>query len=98
MEKYDVVLAHALAGEYLGKSYIFLDAGSGAKHHMTCELLSYLNEHLTIPIIVGGGITTAKSANALVEAGADYIVTGSKLEDLPSTKELNNFTQAVHQV
>ena len=78
------------------KSLIFLESGSGAKYHTTCEILSYLKSYLTIPIIVGGGINTAESADALVKAGADYIVIGSKLEELPNSADLIKFTQAVH--
>ena len=97
MEKHDIILAHALAGQYLGKSLIFLESGSGAKNHVTCEILTYIKPHLTIPIIVGGGVNSAASADALVKAGADYIVTGTQLEDLPRRTELIKFTQAVHQ-
>ena len=98
MGKHDIILAHALAGQYLGKSLIFLESGSGAKEHATCEIVSYLKPHISIPIIVGGGVNTAGSADSLVKAGADYIVTGSKIENLPSNNELIQFTQAVHQL
>ena len=97
MVKHDIILAHALAGQYLGKSLIFLESGSGAKEHASCEILSYLKPHLSIPIIVGGGVNTAESADLLVKAGADYIVTGSQIEKLPSSTELIKFTQGVHQ-
>ena len=97
MEKHDIILAHALAGQYLGKSLIFLESGSGSKEHATCEIVSYLKPHLSIPIIVGGGVNTAESADMLVKAGADYIVTGSQIENLPSSTELIQFTQAVHR-
>ena len=97
MEKHDIILAHALAGQYLGKSLIFLESGSGAKEHAACEIVSYLKPHLSIPIIVGGGVNTAESADLLVKAGADYIVTGSQIENLPSSTDLIQFTQAVHQ-
>ena len=98
MEKHDIILAHALAGQYLGKSLIFLESGSGAKEHATCDIVSYLKPHLSIPIIVGGGINTAESAYSLIKAGADYIVTGSQIENLPNSDELIKFTQAVHQL
>ena len=97
MDKHDIILAHALAGEYLGKSLIFLETGSGAKQHASCEILTYIKPHLTTPIIVGGGVNTAESADALVNAGVDYIVTGTQVEHLPSSNELFKFTQAVHQ-
>ncbi len=97
MDKHDIILAHALAGQYLGKSILFLESGSGAIKHITCEILSYIKPYLTIPIIVGGGIRTAESAYDLVKSGADYVVTGSQIEDLPSSSELIKFTQSIHQ-
>jgi hypothetical protein len=33
----------------------------------------------------------------LVSSGAGYIVTGTKIEENPSIKELQEFTNAVHQ-
>ena len=97
MEKHDIILSHALAGEYLGKSIIFLEAGSGARYHAACEILTYIKPYLNIPIIVGGGVNTAESAASLVSAGADYIVTGSQLENLPKSRNLIKFTKAIHK-
>ena len=97
MEKHDIILAHALAGQFLGKSLIFLETGSGAEVHAASEIISYMKPHLSIPIVVGGGINTVKSANALVNAGADYIVTGTQIENLPTRAQLMKFTQAVHR-
>ena len=96
MNKHEIILEHALAGEYLGKKYIFLDAGSGAKHHITCEIISYLKSYITIPIIVGGGINTVESASRLVNSGADYIVTGTQIEHFPNNHKLIQFTNSVH--
>ena len=98
MGKHDIILAHALAGQYLGKSLVFLESGSGAKEHATCEIVAYIKPYLSIPIIVGGGVNTAESADLLVKSGADYIVTGSQIENLPSSNVLIQFTQAVHQL
>ena len=97
MDKHDIILAHALAGEYLGKSFIFLESGSGAEHHASFAIVKYLKDYLSIPIIVGGGVNTAESAYKLVKAGADYIVTGSQIEKLPSKTKLIKFTKAIHQ-
>jgi len=52
---------------------------------------------LHIPIVVGGGVNTPASARTLVSSGAGYIVTGTKIEENPSIKELQEFTNAVHQ-
>jgi len=96
MNKKDIILAHALAGEYLGNKFVFLENGSGAKDHAECEIISIISKQINIPIIVGGGVNTSKSAGQLVSSGADYIVTGTQIEKLPSSKTLLEFTQAVH--
>ena len=98
MNKHDIILAHALAGEYLGNSIVFLESGSGAQNHAASEVVSIISKQLKIPIIVGGGINTSASAQSLVRSGAGYIVTGTKIEQNPSIKELLKFTNAVHQL
>ena len=98
MNKHDIILAHALAGEYLGNSFVFLESGSGAENHAASEVVSIISKQLKIPIIVGGGINTSSSAQSLVKSGAGYIVTGTKIEQNPSIKELLKFTNAVHQL
>ena len=96
MNKHDIILAHALAGEYLGNRLVFLEAGSGAENHAASDVVSIISKQLQIPIIVGGGINTPASARILVSSGAGYIVTGTKIEQNPSIKELQEFTNAVH--
>ena len=96
MNKHDIILAHALAGEYLGNRLVFLEAGSGAENHAASDVVSIISKQLQIPIIVGGGINTPASARILVSSGAGYIVTGTKIEHNPSIKELQEFTNAVH--
>ena len=98
MNKHDIILAHALAGEYLGNNFVFLETGSGAQNHAASEVVSIISKQLIIPIIVGGGINTSASAQSLVSSGAGYIVTGTKIEQNPSIKELLKFTNAVHQL
>ncbi|MBC8255773.1 MAG: geranylgeranylglyceryl/heptaprenylglyceryl phosphate synthase [Candidatus Marinimicrobia bacterium] len=98
MNKHDIIMAHALAGEYLGNKFVFLEAGSGAENHAASEVVSILSEQLQIPIIVGGGVNTPKSVKSLVKSGAGYIVTGTKIEQNPSLDELLEFTNAVHQI
>jgi len=98
MNKQDIILAHALAGEYLGNKFIFLEAGSGAKNHATCDIISLISKKIQIPIIVGGGVNTSNSARELVSSGASYIVTGSLIEKLPSSKTLLTFTQSIHRL
>ena len=96
MNKHDIILAHALAGEFLGIKLLVFETGSGAKNHTASEIISIISKQIKIPIIVGGGVNTSKSAQELVSSGAGYIVTGTQIEKLPSLKTLSEFTQAVH--
>ena len=98
MTKPDIILAHALAGQYLGNKLIFLEAGSGANNHAAGGIISLLRDNLNIPIVVGGGVNTVFSARELVENGAGYLVTGTQIENKPSLETLKLFTNAIHSV
>jgi len=76
--------AYALAGQYLGMRLIYLEAGSGAEQPIPPETVKTVRSVLDVPLIVGGGIRTGKTAESLVEAGADIIVTGTVLEEAES--------------
>ena len=95
MNKVDIVLAHALAGQYLGNKFIFLECGSGASNIASTEIVETLSRRLEIPIIVGGGITTAKSAKLLSDAGARFIVVGSHIENGASIENLKQITSSI---
>ena len=73
----------ALAGILQGKKVIFFDAGSGAKDSVPPEMIQQITELNKVPVIVGGGIKTRKEAEALINAGANVIVVGNKIEETP---------------
>ncbi len=81
--KYDIALSTALAGEMLGMKQIFLDAGSGAEHCVSAEMISAVSSAVEVPVIVGGGIRSGKQAKIAVDAGADVIVVGNAIENSP---------------
>ena len=81
MDDKELVLSHALAGQYMGNKLIYCDCGSGAETMIDLSLLSYLKSKLTIPIIIGGGIKSYKNVLDLSNAGASYIVIGNALEN-----------------
>ena len=78
--KPDLTAAHALAGQYLGMHFIYLEGGSGAKDPVPPEMIQMVKKVIDIPLIVGGGIRTKKQALAASSAGADVIVTGNIIE------------------
>ena len=95
MENYDIILAHALAGQYLGNKLIYLDCGSGADIIVEPKLVNYLSKHLSVPIIIGGGITKPMQIKKLSDAGASYAVIGSFLENTSNANLINELTNAI---
>ena len=94
MHRKDIIAAHALAGQYLGMKFIYLEAGSGAKYPVSTSIIKAVNKAINIPIIVGGGINTPDIAKSAVDAGASMIVTGTVIEKDPG--HIKNFTDAIH--
>jgi phosphoglycerol geranylgeranyltransferase len=80
-DKPELAAAHALAGQYLGMRFIYLEAGSGAKRPIPQEMIRAVKGCIKVPLIVGGGIRSKDQALAAVSAGADIIVTGNVIED-----------------
>lgn len=70
----------AKAGELLGMKFIYLEAGSGAKHSVNVEIISAVKQVLNIPLIVGGGIRTIDQMNKAYNFGADLVVIGTAFE------------------
>jgi phosphoglycerol geranylgeranyltransferase len=76
----DLAVNYALAAQYLGMRFIYLEAGSGATEPVDERMINKVSGELNIPVIVGGGIKTASQAERLAKAGASAIVTGTVLE------------------
>lgn len=72
---------YALAAEYLGMRMIYLEAGSGAPTPVPGGMVRAVRATVSIPVIVGGGIRTGPDARALLEAGAQVLVTGTITEE-----------------
>ncbi len=96
IEKPDILVAHALAAQYLGKKILYLESGSGAKNPIPNHLLEAVKRYIDIPIIVGGGIRTPESAYEKVQAGASFVVTGTAIED-DNTNIIKEFSDAIHR-
>ncbi|MCK5067797.1 MAG: geranylgeranylglyceryl/heptaprenylglyceryl phosphate synthase, partial [Bacteroidales bacterium] len=75
--KPDIAVATAMAGEMLGLKSIYLEAGSGAAHPVAPDMIRAIRKHISLPLMVGGGIRTAETALELFDAGADLIVAGN---------------------
>ena len=91
------IISHALAGQYLGYKFIFLEAGSGAKQHIKGTLIKELKKYLNIPIIVGGGVTGPNIVKDLKYGKPDFIVVGNFLEDEGSQRKIKNLVDLIHE-
>ena len=93
--KPELAAIYALAAEYLGMRFVYLEAGSGAKRTVSPSMVSAVRGATSkMHIIVGGGIRAASEARALVKAGADVIVTGTIAEE-PSVSKLRGIIRAI---
>ena len=79
--KPELAAAHALAAQYLGMRFVYLEAGSGAEHPVPSEMIRLVKSTVEVPLVVGGGIKTGEQVKGAVDAGADVIVTGNVTED-----------------
>lgn len=96
-EKPKIAAAYALAAQFLGMRFVYLEAGSGAKSSVTPEMVKTVRHMFNGFLIVGGGIKDVKTAQNLVKAGADALVIGTFLEKGGSLKKLEEITKAIQR-
>ena len=95
-DKPDIAKAHALAAQYLGMKFVFLEAGSGAENPVPDLIIKEVKSFIDIPVIVGGGVKNPQQAKSKVKSGADVVIIGNALEKSYNTKILKGFAQAIH--
>jgi len=94
-DKDDIAVATAMAGEMLGLKLIYLDAGSGALNSVSASMIKKVKEHVSVPLIVGGGIDSPAKALKACDAGADIIVIGNAIEK--EKKLIRSISKIVHR-
>lgn len=95
-DKNEIAMCTAMAGEMLGMKLIYMDAGSGARRPITEAMIEKVAGVISVPLIIGGGITDPEKAYLNCKAGADVIVVGNAIEkDASLIKEM---AAAVHSV
>jgi phosphoglycerol geranylgeranyltransferase len=77
------IIETAIAGELLGKQLIYLEAGSGAKKTLHTSVIKEVKKHISIPLIIGGGINSITKAKNILVSKPDYMVIGNALETNP---------------
>lgn len=94
-DKPGIAACTAMAGEMLGLALIYLDAGSGAGNPVPANMIREVRKCTSVPLVVGGGITTPAKARKAMSAGADIIVVGNALEQNPHL--VSKISEAIHQ-
>ena len=84
MSKPDLAVATALAGEMLGLRCLYLDAGSGAGTPIPAQTIRAISEAVSLPLIVGGGLSCQDDLDRAWDAGATCAVIGSAVEREPA--------------
>ena len=79
--KPELAAAHALAAEYFGMRFVYLEAGSGVGNPVPADMVRTVKSVTSLPLIVGGGIRTGEQMKDIVKAGASIVVTGNVLEE-----------------
>jgi phosphoglycerol geranylgeranyltransferase len=94
-DKPELAAAHALAGQYLGMHFLYLEGGSGAKNPVPPDMIRAVKQYVEIPLIVGGGIRSREQALAAASAGADIIVTGNVVETGDSKSKVSEIIAGI---
>lgn len=83
----ETAVGYALAAQYFGMKFFYLEAGSGATFPVSNKIIQGVKENTGLLLLVGGGIRDAQTAREKAEAGADIIITGTALENQKTLKE-----------
>lgn len=81
-DKPEAAAIYALAAQYMGMRFVYLERGSGVDAPITPAMVKTVKKVANeAKIVVGGGIRTQEQAREIAWAGADAIVTGTVIEE-----------------
>lgn len=95
--KPELAAVHALAAQYFGMRFVYLEAGSGASQPVPPAMIKTVKRTIDIPLIVGGGIRSSEQAKTAVTSGADIVVTGNVIEEVGAGSGLKRIVTAVRE-
>jgi phosphoglycerol geranylgeranyltransferase len=94
--KPELVALYALAAQYLGMKYVYLEAGSGASSTIPAETIGMVRRLYEGLLMVGGGIRDQTTALAAIRAGADILVVGNLIETQGFEDSLRQISLVAH--
>ncbi len=97
LNKPNIAAMYALAAQYLGMRFIYLEAGSGIRKPIEPNIVKIVRNSFNGILIVGGGIRSSNVAKELADAGADVLVIGNLLEEDNYSDRLTNIIKATRK-
>lgn len=95
--KPNLAAMYALAAQYMGMRFLYLESGSGASLPVSNQLITAVRKVYDGFLIVGGGIKEPEAARTASKAGADAIVLGTLFETSTYKTILPKIMKAVNE-
>ena len=86
---------YAMAAEFMGMRFLYLESGSGAKKNIPIKTIQTVRKLYSGFLMVGGGIKDEATAKKIAKTGVDAIVIGSLLETKNYKTTLPKITKAI---
>jgi phosphoglycerol geranylgeranyltransferase len=97
-EKPDLAVAYAMAAQFMGMRFVILESGSGAPAPVPASIVSAIRKNCDINIVVAGGIKTPQQARELINAGANCIHIGTRIEEASDPLDrVRKFAKVIHE-
>jgi phosphoglycerol geranylgeranyltransferase len=97
-DKPEVAAIYALAAQYMGMRFVYLERGSGVDAPISPSMVKTVKKVADeVKLVVGGGIRTKEQAKEKAKAGADIIVTGTVLEEKESDSSLKEIIGGIEE-
>ena len=78
--KPEIAAMYALAAQYMGMRFLYLESGSGVTSHVPIDVITTVRKVYDGFLITGGGIRDAETAKKIAKTGTNAIVVGSLME------------------
>ncbi|MEM1525393.1 MAG: geranylgeranylglyceryl/heptaprenylglyceryl phosphate synthase [Nitrososphaerales archaeon] len=95
--KPNLAAMYALAAQYMGMRFVYLEAGSGVTSHISPSVISAVRKVFNGVLIAGGGIKQVNEAVEVAKAGADIIVLGTLFEEENFEPKLNEIIKNIRK-
>lgn len=93
--KPNLAAMYALAAQYMGMRFVYLEAGSGVTSQVSSAVVKAVRKVFGGVLVVGGGIRDEGAAGNIIRSGADVVVVGTLLENANFDSTLAKIVQRV---